>query len=236
MKTCVITGASSGIGEAVAYRLIENKQFEHIALLGRNENLYSLKSKHEKSGVAISVWEIDLAQPENLPSIIEEIIEKTGSIDCLLNIAGYTDPQSLLATTLENMETTYKVNVFSPFVLMRECAKYMKNSGGKILNVASTAGMTPRPGWLSYSSSKAAVISMSQTLTDELAEYGIKVYCVSPGRCATKLRKRLAPNEDPSTIMQPDEVAEIICNLISDNENCLDGQNIVIRKQVKRNN
>lgn len=108
----------------------------------------------------------------------------------------------------------------------------MKNKGGKILNIASTAGMTPRPGWLSYSSSKAAVISMSQTLTDELVEYGIKVYCVSPGRCATKFRKRLAPNEDPTTIMQPEEVAEVICNLISDNGNCLDGQNIVIRKQL----
>ena len=110
----------------------------------------------------------------------------------------------------------------------------MKKNGGKILNVASTAGMTPRPGWLSYSSSKASVISMSQTLTDELSEYGIKVYCVSPGRCATKLRKRLAPNEDPRTIMQPIEVAEVICDLISDEECCLDGQNIIIRKQIRK--
>ena len=67
---------------------------------------------------------------------------------------------------------TYKVNVFSPFLLIRESVKYMKKSGGKILNVASTEGMTPRPGWLSYSSSKASIISMSQTLTDELSEYG----------------------------------------------------------------
>jgi len=125
------------------------------------------------------------------------------------------------------------VNVFAPFMFMRECVKYMKDKGGKILNVASTAGMTPRPGWLSYASSKAAVISMSQTLTAELAEYGISVYCVSPGRCATKLRKRLAPDEDPTTIMQPEDVAEVICNLISPNEKCLDGQNIVIRKAIK---
>ena len=132
------------------------------------------------------------------------------------------------------MEMTYKINVFSPFILMRESVRYMKKNGGKILNVASTAGMTPRPGWLSYSSSKASVISMSQTLTDELSEYGIKVYCVSPGRCATKLRKRLAPNEDPRTIMQPIEVAEVICDLISDEECCLDGQNIIIRKQIRK--
>ena len=115
---------------------------------------------------------------------------------------------------------------------MRECVKYMKTSGGKILNVASTAGMTPRPGWLSYASSKAALISMSQTLTEELAEYNIKVYCISPGRCATDLRKKLAPDEDPTTIMQPEEVAEIIRRLIDPDEACLDGQNIIIRKKV----
>lgn len=75
---------------------------------------------------------------------------------------------------------------------------------------------------------------MSQTLTEELAEYGIKVYCISPGRCATKLRRRLAPDEDPKTIMQPEDVAEVICNLISPTECCLDGQNIVIRKQLNK--
>ncbi len=150
----------------------------------------------------------------------------------MYNIAGYTDPQSLLTTSLESFELTYKINVFAPFLLMRECVKYMKSNGGKILNVASTAGMTPRPGWLSYASSKASVIAMSQTLTAELAEYGIKVYCVSPGRCATKLRTRLAPDEDPTTIMQPEEVAEVICNLMNPNECCLDGQNITIRKQI----
>ena len=117
---------------------------------------------------------------------------------------------------------------------MRECTKYMRSTGGKILNVASTAGMTPRPGWLSYASSKAALISLSETLTAELSEYGILVYCVSPGRCATKLRRRLAPDEDPSTIMQPEEVAEVICNLVNPEESCLDGQNIVIRKKMSR--
>ena len=75
---------------------------------------------------------------------------------------------------------------------------------------------------------------MSETLTAELSEYGIMVYCVSPGRCATKLRKRLAPDEDPATIMQPEEVASVICNLVAPDECCLDGQNIVIRKVMKK--
>ena len=235
MKTCVVTGTGSGIGQEVAVLLSHAKEYNNIAMLGRNiEAMRATEKLMDKMGMDISIWNIDFQYPEEIPSIIEAVYEKYGSIDCLLNIAGYTDPQSLLQTTLDNMEMTYKINVFSPFILMRESVRYMKKNGGKILNVASTAGMTPRPGWLSYSSSKASVISMSQTLTDELSEYGIKVYCVSPGRCATKLRKRLAPNEDPRTIMQPIEVAEVICDLISDEECWLDGQNIIIRKQIRK--
>lgn len=235
MKTCIITGSGSGIGRATAILLSKSSEFDHIAMLGRNmEALKETLSMMDTHRIDVSIWPIDFLEPQLIPPIVEAIYEKYGSIDCLLNIAGYTDPQSLLQTSLDNMVKTYNVNVFSPFMLIKESVKYMKKRGGKILNVASTAGMTPRPGWLSYSSSKASVISMSQTLTEELSEYNIKVYCVSPGRCATKLRKQLAPNEDPTTIMQPDEVAEVIMTLVSSAEHCLDGQNIVIRKQVKK--
>ena len=237
MSTCIITGVGSGIGKATAIELAKRNMYGNFALIGRNEaeilktisemKLYTCETQ-------IDYYIADLSYPETLPNIIEQIYKKTGDISALLNIAGYTDPQPLLSTSLESFELTYKVNVYSVFILIRECVKYMKKTGGKILNVASTAGMTPRAGWLSYSSSKAAIISMSETLTAELSEYGIYVYCVSPGRCATKLRARLAPDEDPTTIMQPNEVADVICNLVDENEKCLDGQNIVIRKQLGR--
>lgn len=235
MRTCIITGCGDGIGKAVAGTLSKTDFFDSYALLGRNreaimETISLMKNNSGK--LQAEYYEIDFSQPEKIPQVIEQVLKSFSGIRCLLNIAGYTEPQSLLATSLESFDYTYKVNVYSPFMLIKECTRHMKNGGGKIINVASTAGMTPRPGWLSYASSKAAVISMSQTLTAELAEYGIKVYCVSPGRCATKLRKRLAPEEDPSTIMQPDDVADVICKLVSPEEQCLDGQNIVIRKQV----
>lgn len=169
---------------------------------------------------------------KDIPSIIKEVYDEYKSIDCLINIAGYTDPQPLLQTSIENLKTTYDINVFSLIILIKECVKYMRKNDkvSKILNVASTAGITPRPGWLSYASSKAAVIAVSQTLAEELAEYKIKVYTISPGRCATALRRKLAPNEDQSKIMQPQEVAQIISNLVNGKESCLDGQNIIIRK------
>ena len=235
MSVCIITGPGSGIGRATAIQLAQRGYYDSFALLGRNvEEIQRTMQEMRKFNRNVRFFQIDFSSPEAIPALVQDIHESMGEIVALYNIAGYTDPQPLLTTSLESFDQTFRVNVYSPFLLMRECVKYMKSRGGKILNVASTAGMTPRPGWLSYASSKAALISMSQTLTEELSEYGIMVYCVSPGRCATKLRRRLAPDEDPSTIMQPHEVAEVICNLMDPKERCLDGQNIVIRKKLSK--
>jgi 3-oxoacyl-[acyl-carrier protein] reductase len=234
MKTCIITGAGSGIGRSTAIDLSNRDIFDTLVIIGKNEK--NLDDTYESMNKEKNIKKIvyDLVDLEGVPNLVADIYKECNSIDCLLNIAGFADPQPLLNTTLYNMQYTYSINVFAPFMLIRECVKYMKNNknGAKILNVASTAGSTPRPGWLSYSSSKASLISMSQTLSEELSEYNIKVYCISPGRCATALRKKLAPEEDPTSIMQPEDVSKIICNLVSDTECCLDGQNIVIRRKT----
>jgi len=232
VRTCIITGASSGIGQAAAIEISKRNEFSDIVLIARRHHELEQTKHLMEDSCKIHLFEYDLSDLDQIPDLIKKIYEKCGSIDCLLNIAGYTEPQSLLTTSIDNMKMTYQVNVFSVFVLIRECVKYMKDNKteSKILNVASTAGITPRPGWLSYSSSKAAVVSMSQTLAEELAEYKIRVYCISPGRCATDLRRKLAPDEDQSKIMQPEEVGKIISDLVSSKEHCLDGQNIIIRK------
>lgn len=234
MKTCIITGAGSGIGQETALEIGRSGEFEYLVLIGRTEEKLKETRAQMETLAEVELITYDLSDLEGIPTLVERIYQATGEINCLLNIAGYTDPQPLLTTSVENMRLTYETNVFAPFLLIRECTKYMRQNKGvsKILNVASTAGITPRPGWLSYSSSKAAVVSMSQTLTEELAEYGIRVYCVSPGRCATALRRKLAPEEDQSKIMQPEEVAHVICQLITSTEQCLDGQNIIIRKKM----
>lgn len=233
MRTCIITGAGSGIGRAAAIEIALSNEFEYLVLIGKNEDKLRQTRELMVTSAEIDLCAYDLSDLGNIPALIDSIYQKSGSIDCLLNIAGYTNPQPLLTTTAEDLYLTYQTNVFAPLLLIRECTKYMKQTENecKILNVASTAGITPRPGWLSYSSSKAAVVSMSETLSEELAEYGIKVYCISPGRCATALRRKLAPDEDQSKIMQPEEVGSIIQSLISNSEHCLDGQNIIIRKK-----
>jgi len=201
-----------------------------IVLIARSaENLDETVSAMDSERTEIWPIAYDLMDLEGIPDLVKSIDDRFGGIDVLLNIAGYAEPQSLLDTSTENIIKTYTVNVFAMLVLIREATRYMLDRPAKILNIASTAGITSRPGWLAYASSKAAVVSLSATLADELAGSGIKVYSISPGRTATELRRKLAPEEDPTSIMQPTHVADVIAQLMSDSEQTLDGQNIIVR-------
>lgn len=233
-KTCIITGASRGIGRAIAIELSERDDITNFVLIARSETALKETKKLINPNKNIHLFAIDLTDYGSVKEIVHSIGEQYGSIDMLINVAGYANPKSLLETSIEDWEKTYQVNVHSVFNITKETVKYMKKTGGQILNVASTAGSSARPGWLAYASSKAALISISQTLSEELSDYGILVYCISPGRCATELRRILAPDEDPGTIMQPKHVGEVVNQLLSDDGVCLDGQNIVVRKQVEK--
>jgi 3-oxoacyl-[acyl-carrier protein] reductase len=232
-RTCVITGASQGIGRATAIRMSREPDVSTIVLIARNpDGLEATAAAMDGDRVRIDRIPYDLMDLDGIPDLVRGIHDAHGHIDILLNIAGYADPRSLLDTTVDNVVATYTVNVFAMLLLTREAVRYMQDRPAKILNIASTAGITPRPGWLAYASSKAAVVSMSATLADELAGSGIKVYCISPGRCATELRRKLAPEEDLSTIMQPSQVADVIASLMRNDEQTLDGQNIVVRMRA----
>lgn len=232
-KTAIVTGASQGIGRATAIRLSREPGITGLALVARNaEKLAETAHLMERDGKEIALFPFDLEDLDGIPGLVRSIQDRLGRIDLLCNIAGYAEPTALLDITNENIVRTYTVNVLAMIVMIREAVRWMRRHPAKILNVASTAGITSRPGWLAYASSKAAVVSLSASLSDELAGSGIKVYTISPGRCATDLRHVLAPEEDLSTIMQPEEVAEVIARLLDDSEATLDGQNIIVRKQV----
>jgi 3-oxoacyl-[acyl-carrier protein] reductase len=152
-----------------------------------------------------------------------------GRIHVVVNNAGYTNPVPLQQVDMEDFEKTIEVNLYGPFTVVQT----LLNSGNVfelIVNIASTAGINGRSGWLTYSASKAAVINMSQVMREELAIYGTRVVCLSPGRTATALRRTLAPDEDPSTIMQPEHVAKVIETFASPVGRFIDSENIVVRQ------
>ncbi len=232
-KVCVITGASQGIGRAAAVRMSREPDIDTLVLVARNaaglEGTLAEMGAHDK---VVELIPYDLMDLDGIPALVRRIHDRYGRIDVLLNIAGYADPKSLLDTDADNIQKTYTINVFAMLLLIREAVRHMYDRPAKILNVASTAGITSRPGWLAYASSKAAVVSLSATLADELAGSGIKVYSISPGRTATELRRKLAPEEDPASIMQPSQVADVIAQLMSDDEVTMDGQNIIVRTRA----
>jgi len=232
-KICLITGASQGIGRATAVRLSREPWVGAVVLVARSAAGLEDTAKACAGGNAkVQVIAADLSDLDSIPELVGRIHDEHGSIDILCNIAGYAEPKSLLDTTADNLVTTFTVNVFSMLILTREVVRAMQGRPAKVLNIASTAGITARPGWVAYAASKAAVVSLSQTLSEELAGSGIKVYSISPGRTATELRRKLAPDEDPSTIMQPDAVADVIAMLVGEGERTLDGQNIIVRQQI----
>ncbi len=232
-KTVIITGASQGIGRAAAVRMSQEPDVSGLVLIARNaDGLAETAALIDAPALTVKQIPYDLGDLDGIPDLVAGINDEFGGMDVLLNIAGYAEPKALLDTTATNLVTTFTINVFAMLLLTREFVRTIQGRPGKILNIASTAGITSRPGWVAYAASKAAVVSLSQTLADELAGTGIKVYSISPGRTATELRRILAPDEDPTKIMQPSAVADVIATLMRDEERTLDGQNIIVRQQA----
>ena len=231
-KAVVITGASRGIGKAVSLALATAMlSFEAVVIIARKSDDFD-KTFAEVSKIAgnrqIIKIEADLSNPEVTSEIFDQLEAQNIEVETLINNAGFTKPASINETSMADFERTMRVNLYSPFKMI-QTALHRGQPLKRIVNIASTAGINGRAGWLSYSASKAAVINMSEVLRDELKPYGIEVICLSPGRCATDLRKTLAPKEDPKTIMQPEQVAQIVSLMMSSAGALINSENIVVR-------
>ncbi|MCG7309410.1 SDR family oxidoreductase [Brachybacterium halotolerans subsp. kimchii] len=233
-KTALVTGASRGIGLETTRRFLHNSEdITTVVMFARKSDDFDAAVEELRSsspvGRKIITRYVDVGDRDSLHEALESVHGEVGNIDILVNNAGYTNPVPLQQAEIEDFEKTMSVNVYAPFLIV----KWLLNHGNVfklIVNIASTAGINGRSGWLTYSASKAAVINMSQVMREELAIYGTRVVCLSPGRTATALRRTLAPEEDPSTIMQPEHVARVIETFASPVGRFIDSENIVVRQ------
>jgi 3-oxoacyl-[acyl-carrier protein] reductase len=232
-KSIMVTGASKGIGLATARTFLRAENgVNDLILISRDSEDFDVAVKQLRAdnphGKTITPYRINLTDRDRIVGAMRDIMRVHRNVDILVNNAGVTIPMAMQQIDFADFERTMAVNLYAPFTIVQSLL-HNGNTFDVIVNIASTAGINARSGWLTYSASKAAMISMSAVMKEELAIYGTRVVCISPGRCATNLRRTLAPEEDPTTIMQPEDVAGVIEMLSSDVGRFVDSQNLIVR-------
>ena len=187
-KVALITGATRGIGKAIAIRLA-NAGFD-IALNYRKENddLTNTKSEIEKAGVDCLPVQGDISSFKDCERIAKEIFDKFGKIDVLVNNAGITKDMLLMRMKPEDFLSVVDVNLIGTFNMTRNVVPYMvKARSGKIVNISSVVGIEGNAGQTNYSASKAGIIGFTKSLARELGSRNILVNAVAPGFIETDM-------------------------------------------------
>lgn len=219
-RRALITGASSGIGEATALTLA--KAGFHLVLLGRSQEKLDATAAQVKSHatdvqVDIHTYCLDLAQVEEVKSSIEKIIQDCGGIDVLINNAGIGYTGNLSETPLKDWLYTLNLNLTSVFQCIQAVLPSMRDrQNGMIINISSIAAQTPFPGWGAYSVSKAGLVALSQTLAGEERANGIRVVTISPGAVNTPIwdTDTVDADFDRSKMLTPDIIAGSILHAV----------------------
>jgi len=187
-KSALVTGATGGIGGAIAKAL--HAQGAHVGISGRNEE--KLNALASKLGERVSVLPADLAAEGAVEDLIKRADEAMGQIDILVNNAGLTRDNLSMRMKDEEWQEVIDVNMTATFKLAKAVQRgMMKRRGGRIINIASVVGVTGNPGQCNYVASKAGMIGWSKAMAQEVASRGITVNCVAPGFIATAMTDAL---------------------------------------------
>ena len=230
-KTALVTGATGGIGGAIAKAL--HGAGAHVGISGRNTE--KLEALAKELGDRVSVLTADLSTTEAANELAKRAEEEMGQVDILVNNAGLTRDGLSMRMSDEDWQTVLDVNLTSTFKLAKAVQRgMMKRRNGRVVNIASVVGVTGNPGQCNYVASKAGMIGWSKAMAAEVASRGITINCVAPGFIATAMTEALNDDQKAkinSTIPagrmgSSEDIAAAVVFLASDEAAYVTGQTI----------
>ncbi|MCI5567010.1 MAG: 3-oxoacyl-[acyl-carrier-protein] reductase [Veillonellaceae bacterium] len=232
-KTALVTGASRGIGRAIALRLAAEGADVAVNFAGSSAKAEEVKEAIIKMGRKAVAIQADVKDVSSVASMVEEVKKTFGRIDILVNNAGVTRDGLLMRMKDEDWETVIDTNLRGVFQCTKAVSKIMmKQRYGRIVNMASVVGLVGNAGQANYAASKAGVIGFSKSVARELASRGITVNMVAPGCIDTdmtavlsdKVREAMLADIPLARVGKPEDVANAVAFLVSDEAAYITGQ------------
>ncbi len=217
-KTAVITGASSGIGKALALNL--GSKGVNTCLLGRNEKELERATLAAQQNSAKSMYlKVDLTSDKEIRRISDALNKECESVDILIHSAGIIASGPLETAPVKDFDRQFQTNVRAPYYLTQNLLDKLKISRGQVVFINSSAGLKAGADLGQYAATKFALKAIADSFRHEINPQGIRVLSVYPGRTATPMQAELYRMEGkkyrPELLMQPEEVAEIIVNALT---------------------
>ena len=232
-KVAVVTGASRGIGKAIALRLARDGYKVMINYRGSEAAALEVKKQIAQMGGQGEIYQCDVADFESCRNFVEKVITEHGRIDVLVNNAGITRDGLLMRMSEEDFDQVIAANLKGTFHMIRFVSRYMlKQKKGRIINMASVVGVTGNAGQANYAASKAGVIGLTKTAARELASRGITVNAIAPGFIDTDMTEVLSDTVKENsrkqiplgTFGKPEDVAGAVAFLASEDARYITGQ------------
>ncbi len=238
-KVALVTGASSGIGKAIAIEMGRQGASVVVNYIGKPDAANAVvKAIEQEDGSAVAI-EADVAKQSEVSNMMAEAIAKLGRIDVLVNNAGIEIESPFLEKTEEEWDRVIAVDLKGPFLCTQSAARQMaKNGGGTVINISSVHEDLPFPGYAAYCAAKGGLRMLCRDLALELAKYNINIVNVAPGAIDTPINertlsdpeKKLALNREIplGRVGRPEEVAKLVCYLASNDAAYITGTTVVI--------
>lgn len=232
-KTALVTGASRGIGRAIAIKLASEGAAVAINYAGNAKAAEEVKSIIEQAGGKAMLVQADISSAEAVDEMVSKVVEGLGGIDILVNNAGITRDGLLMRMKEEDWDAVISTNLSGVFYCTKAVSKLMmKKRYGKIVNMSSVVGLTGNAGQANYAAAKSGVLGFSKSMAKELAARGITVNMVAPGFIETdmtavlpdKVKESMTAGIPMGRPGQAEEVAAAVLFLVSDCASYVTGQ------------